>query len=103
MAELRTLAKPHREPGPRDSVGDCGDHSAGMVWGRSQRPGDTGGTVAGAPGAGAGVDCGVQGIGEEAVSELEWGGGREGAGGVEGGNVGARKWRLGVKGAEEFD
>ena len=75
---------------PETACADCGDHSTGMVWGRPERPGDTGGTVAGAPGARAGVDCGVQGIGEEAVSALGRGGGREGAGGVEGGNVGAR-------------
>ena len=60
-----------------------------MVWGRSERPGDTGGTVAGAPGAGTRIDYGFQGIGEEAVSELGRGEGREG-GGVEEGNVGAR-------------
>ena len=61
LAELRTLAKPHREPGPGDGVGDCGDDSARMVWGRSERPGNAGGTIAGAPGAGARVDRGRSG------------------------------------------
>ena len=88
LGELRALAQPHREPGPGNGVGDCGDHSAGMVRGRPERPGGSAGAVAGAPCAGAGVDRGVQGIGAEAVSELGRGGGRE-AGRVE---VGAEMW-----------
>ena len=51
------------------------------VWWRFERPGNAGRTIAGAPGAGARVDRGVQGIGEETVSAMGRGGG---AGGVEG-------------------
>ncbi len=73
LGELRALAEPYREPGPGDRVGDRGDHPAGMVRRRPERPGGAAGEIAGAPRAGARVDRGVQGIGAAAISELGWG------------------------------
>ena len=80
LGELRTLAEPDRESGPGNCLGHRGDHSAGVVRRGSERAGSVDRSLAGAAGAGSGVDRGIWGIGEKAISELGGGGGK-GSGG----------------------